>query len=92
MGREGRMERGGRDGEKEGERQGGGERVAEVDQCTSWLVLQRLGLKGSICPSILGQARTTQQHCPEGTSGPWPPDHRTLGLGKLASPKRGWLS
>lgn len=52
------------------ERQGGGERVAEVHQCTSWLVLQMLGLKGSICPSIQGQARTTQQQCSEGTSGP----------------------
>lgn len=40
----------------EGERQGG-ERAAEGYQCTSWLVLQTLSLKGSICPSIQSQAQ-----------------------------------
>lgn len=75
-----------------GGREGRRKRVAEGHQCTSWPVLQTLGLKGSIFHLSKAKPRTTQQHCQQRTSGPWPPDHRTLGLGKFASPKRGWPS
>lgn len=82
---------GGREQGRKGRKEGA-ERVAEGHQCTSWPVLQTLGLKGSIFHPSKAKPRTTQQHCQERTSGPWPPDHRTLGLGKFASPKRGWTS